>query len=115
MSGETDETRRAFLIRLAKTAAFVPPAVATVDVRDLFAQGKSTTSTTSTTTTSSSSGKTSSTTSGGTTVGSISPTSQRIDQTEFSTFGGSEPAQAPWETRAPGQPPPWARPPPEGS
>lgn len=36
----TEETRRAFLPRLARAAVFVPPAVATLFVDEAAAQGK---------------------------------------------------------------------------
>jgi len=107
MSKGTDGTRREFLIRLAKAAAFVPPAMASVDVRPLYARvqggGKSTTSTASSTSS--------------TTIGSISPTSQQIDNSQFNIDGGATPStqSAPWDTRQPSRPPPWSRPPPSGS
>lgn len=99
MSRSTGETRREFLLTLARAAAFVPPAMATLSVRPLLAQGgggggKTTTSTTTTS---------------GSTVGSLSPTAQVISNPEFDL---QQQQQSPWSPQTPGQPPPWSRPPP---
>lgn len=96
-----DPTRRDFLLRLAKAAAFVPPAIATVSVRPLAGQGKA-----------SSAGDTKGGGSavGQSTVGSISPTAQQIDNSTFDT--NPRDTQQPWGPGEPGQPPPWSRPPP---
>ncbi len=102
MSRDADGTRREFLIRLAKAAAFVPPTMASLDVRPLYARVQG-------------GGKSSTTTS--TTIGSISPTAQRIEDSQFSIDGSatSTPQTGPWDNRQPSRPPPWARPPPDGS
>jgi len=42
MSRSVEETRRDFLVRLARTAAFVAPAMLTLDAAPLAAQGSST-------------------------------------------------------------------------
>jgi len=95
-----DPTRRDFLLRLAKAAAFVPPAMATLSVRPLAGQGGG-------------GGKgsaTAATTSSSTVVGSISPTAQQIDNSQFNIDQGQ--STAPWNAQQPGEPPPWSRPPP---
>jgi len=94
-----EETRRDFLLRLARTAPFVPPAMATLDVRPLLAQGGST-----------SGGKTS--TSSSSTVGSLSPTAQTVSQPTFQLESTSSTSSAPWDASGPTQVPPWSRPPP---
>jgi hypothetical protein len=101
MTKPPDPTRRDFLLKLARTAAFVPPAMATLAVRPLVGQGKA--SATGDT-------KGAGTAVGQTTVGAISPTAQLIDNSVFDT----EPrgTREPWAPREPSQPPPWSRPPP---
>jgi len=99
MPPRTDETRRSFLLRLAAVAAFVPPAMVTLDVRPLLAQGKG------------SSGKGASST-----VGSMSPTAAAVSQPIWSEDQITSPTQvAPWDAAGPAQIPPWSRPPPGGS
>lgn len=105
-----DPTRRDFLLKLAKTVAFVPPAMASLSVRPLAGQGKTTTTTSSSSETTSGGGKGGTTSSDATTVGSTSPTAQVIDQSQFNLEGTT--TTSPWDARAPGQPPPWSRPPP---
>jgi len=95
MTTPRDETRRDFLLALAKAAAFVPPLMATVAVRPLAGQGG---------------GKGASGVGGGTsTVGSLSPTAQTLTTPTFDTQGQTT---APWGSEAPAQAPPWSRPPP---
>lgn len=98
MASPRDETRRDFLLKLARTAAFVPPLMATWGVRPLAGQGGGGKKTSTTTTSSSS------------TVGSISPTAQVISNPTFDLQRQQQ--SAPWSPRLPGQPPPWSRPPP---
>lgn len=90
------ETRRSFLLRLAAVTAFVPPAMMTVNVRPLLAQGQG-------------GGKSSS--SGGSTIGSLSPTAQAVSQPAFQLEQSASPS-APWDASGPVQSPPWSRPPP---
>ena len=100
MTTPADPTRRDFLLKLAKAAAFVPPAMATLSVRPVAAQGGG-------------GGKgsaTAATTSSSTVVGSISPTAQQIDNSQFSIDQGQ--STSPWNAQQPGQPPPWSKPPP---
>lgn len=102
MGTPAEETRRSFLLRLAAAATFVAPAMATVDVRPLLAQGggggKTTTSTTTT---------------GGSTVGSLSPTAAAVSQPVLGdqTLQQATPT-TPWDASGPAQTPPWARQPP---
>lgn len=101
MPSSVEQTRRDFLLRLAKTAAFVPPAIASFDVRPAAAQGKGSTQAQSTSSSS--------------TVGTLSPTAQTMPSSDFrlSTQAETQPsATAPWSPSSPSQPPPWSRPPP---
>lgn len=102
MARSQEETRREFLLKLARTAAFVPPLVASVAVRPLSAQGPKTTSG------GGGGGKGSNTTTS--TVGSLSATANIVSTPTFQLQ--QQDAQAPWSPQAPGQPPPWSRPPP---
>ncbi len=98
-----DPTRRDFLLKLAKAAAFVPPVMATLSVRPLAGQGGgSSVSSTGT--------KGGGVAAGQTTIGSISPTAQQIDNSRFNIDQG--PSTSPWNAQQPGEPPPWSRPPP---
>lgn len=98
MPRSIDETRRDFLRRLAKTAAFVPPAMATFDVRPGSAQGKGTTQAQSV--------------SQSATVGELSPTAQVQPGADFRLDPNAQASPAPWTRSRPGEAPPWSRPPP---
>ena len=101
MARSQDETRREFLLKLARTAAFVPPLMATVGVRPLAGQGGGS---------SGGGGKKTATTTGTSTVGSLSPTAQVVSTPTFDLR--SEDAVSPWSPQVQGQAPPWSRPPP---
>lgn len=95
MSTSVDETRREFLLRLARTSAFVPPALMTLEVGSALAQGKG-------------SGATGAP--GQQQFGGLSPAA-RIESPVSSDQIRAEPAE-PWDPgRATGSPP-WSRPPP---
>lgn len=99
MPRSIDETRRDFLLRLAKTAAFVPPAMASFDVRPAEGQG----------------GPVAGVGGGPPTTGSLSPTAQTMPDADFrlNPDARTEPSStAPWTPSRPSQPPPWSRPPP---
>ena len=102
MPAPHDETRREFLLKLARTAAFVPPVMATVAVRPLAGQGGTTGGGGA-----KGVGNAQTTTS---TVGSLSPTAQVISNPTFSVQQAE--TASPWSPQVPGQPPPWSRPPP---
>lgn len=114
MTRSKEETRRAFLLKLARTAAFVPPLVATLDVRNAAAQGGGGGG--------GGPGGGGTTTGGGgggggkpnaaTTVGSLSPTAQVTASPTLDLQTTQQNTAAPWSPDAPSQPPPWSRPPP---
>lgn len=91
MPRSTDETRREFLLKLARTAAFVPPAMASVSVAEAAAQGQG-------------GGP-----GGGGPPGQLSggPNQQSIETFQLQ----EEPVSSPSGTRQA----PWSRPPPGGS
>lgn len=98
MGASPEETRRDFLIRLARAGAFVPSLMLTVDVAPLLAGGKG-----------GGGGKGSS--SGGSTVGSLSPTAAPVAN-PFNLNVQQQTQSAPWDAAGPAQLPPWARRPP---
>ena len=91
MSRSLDETRRDFLVRLARTAGFVAPVVLSLDAAPLAAQG---------------SGKGKNATTTTSTVGSLTPTSLMATQQQIQ----SDPT-VPWDPTT-GQAAPWSVPPP---
>lgn len=108
MSRPQEETRREFLLKLAKGAAFVPPIMATVGVRPVAGQGGG-----------GGGGPGGGGPGGGggkggaqavTTVGTLSPTAGAVTTPAFQLQ--QQDAQAPWAPQTPGAAPPWSRPPP---
>ena len=102
MSRSVEETRRDFLVRLARTAAFVAPAMLTLDAAPLAAQGSST---------SAGQGKA---TGQATVVGSLTPTSDgalmapsQEQQLQTDPSGST----LPWAPES-GETAPWTVPPP---
>ena len=93
MSRSLDETRRDFLLRLARTAAFVAPVVATLDAAPVAAQGKAS--------------KTSAATSS--VVGSLTPTSSQAVEQQLRIQSPDE--TVPWAPGS-GDAAPWTVPPP---
>lgn len=102
MAKSRDETRRAFLLKVARTAVFVPPMMASVGVRPLAGQGSNVSNTGGT--------KGAGVAAGQTTVGSLSPTANAVSTPTFQLQ--QQDAQAPWSPETPGAAPPWSRPPP---
>lgn len=106
MPRSVDETRREFLLKLARSAAFVPPLMASVGIREAAAQGKG-----SVTSNDTDGGKGAGVAAGQSTVGSLSPTAQVIDNPSFRLESASQ-STSPWGASRQGAPPPWATPPP---
>jgi hypothetical protein len=96
MSRSVDETRRDFLVRLARTALFVAPAVVSLDAAPLAAQGG---------------GKGKATTTS--TVGSLTPTSAGALQAPSQQQIQTDPSGStlPWAPGS-GETAPWTVPPP---
>jgi len=109
MPRSTDETRREFLKRLARTAAFVPPALVTLSASRAAAQkGQS----------------------AGKAAGQVSSTAQQAASQQATAVGGTTPAaqtqgrfqvdpglqsgqqSQPWNPGRAAGTPPWAKPPP---
>lgn len=98
MTRSLDETRRDFLVRLAKGAAFVPPALFTVDVSRVAAQGGG----------GGKGGKTATTTSS--VVGTLTPTAPAAVQQQLQIDMQST-QSVPWDPGS-AESPPWSAPPP---
>ncbi len=119
MSPSVEETRRDFLLRLARTVAFVPPIMASMRVASLEGQGKGAAATPAAsdpTTTTSGPGKgkgASNSNSAVLTDGSLSPTAQAVSSPTFNVQQST--AQSPWDAGGSSKPPPWAAPPPTQS
>lgn len=117
MSKSTHETRRAFLVLLARTAVFVPPALASLSVDRLGAsvtQGKG-----GGTNTNSGNGKGAGTdgntgNGAGNSIGSLSASGQQVQTTGFRTRGQAADQTAPWNPGTSGAAP-WSRPPPSST
>jgi len=99
MARPDDQTRRDFLVRLARTTAFVPPLIATVGVGPLFAGGKGNSNAAAHAAANSA-------------VGSLSPTAQAVSNPTFNVQPQSPSTAVPWAPGQASQPPPWASPPP---
>jgi hypothetical protein len=99
MSRSVEETRRDFLVRLARTALFVAPAVVSLDASPLAAQGGTTGGKGKATTTS--------------TVGSLTPTSSGALQAPSQQQMQTDPSGStlPWAPES-GETAPWTVPPP---
>jgi hypothetical protein len=97
MSRSVEETRRDFLVRLARTAAFVAPAVLTLDAAPLAAQGGG----------GGKAGKAAATSSSSV-VGSLTPTSLQAPLLETQLQSDET---VPWDP-ASGETAPWTVPPP---
>lgn len=107
MSRSVDETRREFLLRLAKGAAFVPPALLTLDVTRAFGQkGPTTTGTGATSPTAGGTG-TGDETAAATTTG-VSPPGGALRAFSVEREQSAEP----WDPGRSAGSPPWSKPPP---
>lgn len=107
MPRSVDETRREFLLKLARSAVFVAPAVATLRVGPLAAQGKGGAGAKAAAAAQQEAAATSAVT------GSLSPTAQMVESPTFQLRQGA--SESPWAPGTPGQAPPWAAPPPTQS
>lgn len=101
MSRSVDETRRTFLKRLAKTVAFVPPVMATLDVSQGGGQGPP----------GGGGGSAGGTGGGAQTFGGLTPTASTLQGTGDFQIRDQEGA-LPWNPGASGGEPPWSKPPP---
>lgn len=98
MSTPVDETRRDFLLRLARAGAFVPPALLTLEVGSALGQGKGSGATTAP---------------GQQQFGGLSPAA-RIESPITSDQIRADPAEParPWDPGQATGSPPWSQPPP---
>lgn len=116
MPQSVDETRRDFLVKLARTAVFVPPLMATVALGEAEGAVKKVGSTGANSGSGTGAGTSGNQGNGqGNTIGGVSPTAQQVASPSFSLSQQQAAAaseSSPWAPGAPSDPPPWSAPPP---